>query len=433
MAFLDRAGFPVSALDIAVERWEKLDQRLVGRARLVAISVPMHTALRLGTRVAERVRDLNPSCHICFYGLYATLNAQYLLANGADSILGGEYEQALVTLAEGLAENETDLPTHERPILERLPFPVPLRRGLPPLEKYAHLERDGHLGLVGYVEASRGCLHHCLHCPIPPVYEGRFFVVPKEVVLEDIRRLVDDGATHITFGDPDFLNGPGHSLAIPRALHEEFPELTFDFTAKVEHVLKHRDLLPHLRKLGCIFVVSALESLSDLVLKELAKGHTRDDAIEAVRLLRRAGITPRPTWVSFTPWTARRDYLDVLDWVEEESLADHVDPVQFTVRLLVPPGSSLLKRPGIRPFLGPLVPESFTYSWRHPDPAMEALQARVSKLVEQAATTDEDPIQTFARIRDLAWSQLGMEPPPALGRPLEGDKRAPRLTEAWFC
>jgi len=38
------------------------------------------------------------------------------------------------------------------------------------------------------------------------------------------------GATHITFGDPDFLNGPGHALKVVRAAHAEFPRLTFDFT-----------------------------------------------------------------------------------------------------------------------------------------------------------------------------------------------------------
>ncbi len=433
MAFLARAGFPVTAVDVSVDSLEK-HADLVRGARLVAISVPMHTALRLGSRVARRIRELNPSCHLCFYGLYATLNRGYLLQNGADSVLGGESEQSLVRLAEGLAQGGDTLPTVSEPVLERLRFPVPLRRGLPPLEKYAHLERDGNHGPVGYVEASRGCLRHCLHCPIPPVYQGRFFVVPQDVVLDDIRQLVDSGATHITFGDPDFLNGPGHSLAVARTLHQEFPELTFDVTAKVEHILKHRALLPELRRQGCIFVVSAIESLSDHVLNQLDKGHTRQDAIEAVSALRLAGIAPRPTWVSFTPWTTLRDYLDVLEWVDEEGIIGHVDPVQFAVRLLVPPGSLLLERAAIQPFLEPLVPERFTHPWKHPDPRMDLLHDRVSELVEASVSNDEDPFETFSRIRELAWSKLetGKPPPERRGRSERGT-HPPRLTEAWFC
>ena len=124
---------------------------------------------------------------------------------------------------------------------------------------------------MGYLEASRGCNHLCRHCPIPPVYGGRFFVVPQDVVLADARRRVDAGAAHLTLGDPDFLNGPRHAVAVARALHAAFPDVSFDFTAKVEHLLKHRALLPELRALGCAFVVSAAESLSDTVLAHLER------------------------------------------------------------------------------------------------------------------------------------------------------------------
>ena len=149
--------------------------------------------------------------------------------------------------------------TATRPHLAKLPFPVPSRAQLPSLERYARLERDGRRELVGYVEASRGCKHHCRHCPIPPVYGGRFFIVPREVCLADIRQSVTAGARHISFGDPDFLNGPGHALALARSLHAEFPEVTFDFTAKVEHLLRQRARLLELAALGCVFIVSAVE------------------------------------------------------------------------------------------------------------------------------------------------------------------------------
>src|SRR5262249_18299777 len=155
------------------------------RARLVAISVPMHTALRLGVSVAARVRSLNPACHVVFYGLYASLNADWLLAHGADSVIGGEAEPLLVELCRALETGAQPAGPRRRraggpapPHLARLAFPVPSRSALPSLKKYAHLERDGHQELAGYVEASRGCKHRCRHCPIPPVYDGRFFVVP---------------------------------------------------------------------------------------------------------------------------------------------------------------------------------------------------------------------------------------------------------------
>ena len=436
--FLDRAGYPCDVMDTAVEAF---DVDRVRRAQFVGISVPMHTALRLGCRVSERIRRINPTCHICLYGLYAILNAGYLLGRVADSVIGGEFEEALVALVRNLdtggsgeVEGVGTRNGSDRPTLRRLSFAVPSRRGLPPLERYAQIERDSERGLVGYVEASRGCLHHCLHCPIPPIYEGRFFVVPKEVVLEDVRQLVEAGASHITFGDPDFLNGPGHSLAVVRSMHAEFPQLTFDFTAKVEHILDRSGLFPQLGKLGCAFMVSAVESLSDKILAHLEKGHTRADVWEALRIVRGAKIAFRPTWVAFTPWTTLADYVDMLEFVETEGLIDHVDPVQYSIRLLVPPGSKLLERTAIRPFLGSLDQASFFYRWTHPDPRMDRLHKEVCATVEEAARAGEDAWITFHRVRALAYATRAVRVTAGvLPEPPKERRRPPRLTESWFC
>lgn len=431
-AFLERAGggYAPDTLDLAVE---PLDESKVRRARLIAIAVPMHTALRVGVRAADRMRELNPGCIIVFAGLYAVLNHDHLLAGCADVVLGGELEGALVALVErieaGMAPDRGS-GAH----LDRLAFPVPSRGSLPALTRYVSLSRGGAFTPAGYVEASRGCLHHCLHCPIPPVYGGRFFVVPREVVLADIRQLVAAGAGHVTFGDPDFLNGPGHALKIVRALHAEFPYVSYDFTAKIEHIVRQRQLFPEFAATGCAFVVSAVESLSDVVLANLEKGHTRSDVTTALDTVRGAGIALRPSFVPFTPWATVDDYLDLLNFIAAERLIDHIDPVQLSIRLLVPPGSLLLERASIRPFLGDLDAAGFTYRWTHPDPRMDELQRQVTALVADAARSGEDSARTLGRIWSLATERAGRtgrgtpfrEPPPE--RPVP-----PRLTEPWFC
>lgn len=436
-AFLERLGYRPAVLDIAVEPF---DAERARRARVVVIAVPMHTALRLGVAVAARVREVNPSCHVCFHGLYAVLNADHLLAHGADSVTGGEAEGALAALVRALETGDpgpvpgvTRAGQPVRPLLARLDYPVPSRGALPPLRRYAHLERDGRREAAGYVEASRGCKHRCRHCPIPPVYDGRFVVVPVEVVLADVRQLAAAGATHVSFGDPDFLNGPRHALAVARAVHAEFPGLTFDVTAKIEHLLRHRRLLPELRALGCVFVVSAVESLSDTVLAHLDKGHDRADVLEALRVVREAGLALRPTWVPFTPWTTLDDYREILDLVEDERLVDHVDPVQYSIRLLVPPGSLLAGHPAMRPHLGPLAEDEFSYRWTHPDPRMDALQARVAARVAAGVERQEDAALTFQAVRSLPDEAAGLPARPAAGPPPGDRPRPPRLTEPWFC
>lgn len=452
LATLRRAGYVPVVVDTSVE---ELSDETIADARLVAISVPMHTALRLGTHIAERVRTIHPTAHICFYGLYASLNADYLLRAHADSIIGGEYEEALlaqVRALEVLPQNDfqdthgsaIEVPgvrTRERlgkPVLARLPFAAPMRDALPGPQRYARLVRGDEMRLAGYVEASRGCLHTCRHCPITPVYGGRFFVVPREVVLADIRAQVQAGVQHITFGDPDFLNGPRHSLEIVRALHAEFPSVTFDATIKIEHILERRALFHELGALGCAFVVSAVESLSEQVLRHLAKGHTRADVVEALRIVSDARIPLRPTFVAFTPWTTATDYLELLDFVEEHDLIEHVDPVQYTIRLLVPPGSALLDEEDAASWVGPLDEANFSYRWSHPDPRMDQLHHEVSALVERATSAQHDHATTFSAVRALTRDLLGQPALARVGAPSRGgvrvaNKPVPHLSEPWFC
>jgi radical SAM superfamily enzyme YgiQ (UPF0313 family) len=424
-AFLERAGYRPRCVDLSID---PLTDEAIDRAELAVIAVPMHTALRLGARLAERIRARNPRCVLCFTGLYAAMNATYLRTLGATHVLAGESEQALLeVLDHGTAEPA------ERTVLEKLNFPRPSRAALPALDRYAHLEdATGRHRVVGYVEATRGCLDTCRHCPVPVVYGGRFFVVPRQVVLDDIAQLVEAGAEHITFGDPDFLNGPGHAFAITHELHQRWPDLSFDITAQITHLLRHRDRLGELVEQGCAFVVSAVESLSDDVLGRLRKRHRRADFEQALAACRAAALVMRPTFVAFTPWTTLEDTRALVELIQREGLEAAVDPIQLTIRLLVPPGSLLtgeLRRDGL---LGELDPGALTHTWDHPDPRLDRLQHQLTETVERAVESGEPDQATHAMLRRLVWAATGDEPPASalVPRPRQ---RVPRLSEPWFC
>jgi len=414
-AALRAAGHDVRCLDLSVERWRPDD---VAWAERVAFSVPMHTAMRLALRAAQAVKRARPELPVCFYGLYAPVSRDLTLGRLADRVIAGEYERALVAWAGGAqAGLELDLARHR--------FELPARDLLPPLERYAHLALGGEERPVGYVEASHGCVHMCRHCPIPSVYEGRIRIVGRDTVLNDIEQLVAAGARHITFGDPDFLNGRKHSLEIVRAMHERFPELTFDCTVKVEHVLEFPQVWPELARSGCLFVVTAMECVNDAILERLDKGHSARDAADAIALLREHGIEPRPSFMPFTPWTTLDDVVELLDFVAEHDLVGNVDPVQYTIRLLLPEGSLLLDHPDVQPYLGAYDAERLSWTWSAADPAIDELQAGLAALVEGTAAAGEDPARTYQRIRAAVGADAQIEAGSVEGRP--------RLTEPWFC
>jgi radical SAM superfamily enzyme YgiQ (UPF0313 family) len=424
-AWLRAAGADGRCLDLAVEA---LDEGAVRWAEYVAFHVPMHTATRLTLRQLPRVRALNPAARIAAYGLYAPLNAEHLRAHGVDDVLGGEFEALLLDRVASAAAG-APATSNAATSLDKLPFVTPDRAGLPPLDRYASLVMpDGEVRVVGATEASRGCKHRCRHCPIVPVYNGRFRVVPRDVVLADVRRQVEAGARHVTFGDPDFWNAIGHAMPLVRALHAEFPELSYDVTIKVEHLKRHAEHLPELRDTGCALVTTAVESVDDTILATLEKGHTRADFEWVVTACRSAGLALQPTFVPFTPWTTPAGYRELLAAVRDLGLVEHVPPIQLAIRLLVPAGSRLLEREDVRGWVRPFDPAALVHPWAHPDPEVDALHARVHARVHEAAAAGTRRAATFARVWREAW---GAE---TVGE-AEHFRRAPvpYLTEPWYC
>jgi radical SAM superfamily enzyme YgiQ (UPF0313 family) len=399
-AWLRRDGHQVECLDLAVEKFR---EAAVRDAELAAFFLPMHTATRLALPVIDRVRSINPGAKLAAYGLYAPLSRDLLRAQGVATIIGGEFEAELAKLARGESAREESF--------DRLPFLTPDRSGL--AGNYAKLRVNGAAVPVAYTEATRGCKHLCRHCPVVPVYQGKFRVVPAEVVLADIRQQVARGARHVTFGDPDFLNGPTHAMRIVDALHREFPDVTYDATIKVEHLLNHRDLLPRLRDTGCLFVISAVESLDDAVLAKLDKGHTRQDFLEAAALMRETGLTLQPTFIAFTPWTTLESYRDLLRTLVQLDLAENVAPVQLALRLLVTEGSRLREYSELRD----------GSAWKHSDPRMDALASRVFRIA--AAAQGKPRTEVFAEIAQAAGMHEDLN--------LVARAVVPYLDEPWYC
>jgi radical SAM superfamily enzyme YgiQ (UPF0313 family) len=424
-AWLRAEGHEVTMADLSCSR---PPQAAFEQAGLIAFYLPMHTATRLFLKLVERVRAVNPRAYLCAYGLYAPLNEAILRRVGVHAVLGGEFEAGLAALARALAAGRA-VESAGLPLisLEKLRFLPPDRSGLPPLGAYAHLVMGGATRRVGYTEASRGCKHLCRHCPVVPVYGGQFRIVQREVVLEDIRRQVAAGAEHITFGDPDFFNGPGHAMALVEALAREWPRLTYDVTIKIEHLLLHRELLPRLARTGCLFVISAVESLDDAVLEKLAKGHTRADFVEALGLMRAAGLPMAPTFIPFTPWTTRESYGRFLRDLAELHVVEQVAPIQLAIRLLIPEGSLLMELPEVRARVEPFDPRALAYPWRNWDPELDPLAAAIQETIKREERRQAGRGEIFRRIWDLA--QAGDFPQ----TPLPARATIPYLTEPWYC
>jgi radical SAM superfamily enzyme YgiQ (UPF0313 family) len=436
-AWLRKRGHEVVCLDLSRQ---SLEEGVVRAAGLIAIYLPMHTATRLAAKLIPDLRALNPRAHLACYGLYAPMNAEYLRTLGVTTVLGGEFEQGIADLGERLqnrllSDDGSRFSSQLEPLisLERLAFEVPDRSGMPAIGKYAHVVLPGGgFRLVGSTEASRGCKHLCRHCPIVPVYKGVFRIVSHDVVMQDIRQQVAAGAQHISFGDPDFFNGIRHAMELGERFHDEFPNVTYDVTIKIEHLRKYEGHLAKLKDTGCLFVTSAVEYLDDVVLRALDKGHTREDFLHIVHAFRALGMTLHPTFVPFTQWTTMDSYLDLLHVIHAESLIENVAPIQLGIRLLIPEGSRLLELDEVRQNVGSFDPQSFFYPWKHVDSRVDELSEAVQAIAAEGDRRKESRSMVFERIWNAAHSAAGLDAP--IIHPSQAPAAAiPFLSEPWYC
>ncbi len=467
-AWLKREGANVMCQDAAVQH---LDKAPLAEADLIGYYVPMHTATRIAAQFIPTLKAHNPRAHVVCFGLYAPMNEPYLRRLGVDTILGGEFEVGLAALyrrlsvtphlpvgagvashpersaveskdGKAISQAAKEIASREalamtsgqlEPVisLARQEFILPDRHTLPHLSKYAYLIRtDGECPKVGgYTEASRGCKHHCRHCPVVPVYGGQFRLVQSEIVIEDIEQQVKSGAGHITFGDPDFFNGPGHVIPIVEKIHQLWPHLTYDVTIKIEHLLKQQRWLPLLRDTGCLFVTSAVESIDDRVLEIFDKCHTRQDFFRVAALFKEVGLVLQPTFVTFNPWTTLSGYLDLMQTIAQLDLVENVAPIQWGVRLLIPAGSKLLERDEIQAVAGEFDEAALAYRWAHPDPRVDQLCEDILAIVKDGQEKEQLRSEIFARVWQAACEAAGEQRElPAYSR-----QPMPRLSENWFC
>ena len=367
----------------------------------VGISVPLFDSLMSGISAARKIRAVNKKAHICFFGQYAMLNMKRLVPDEADSCIYGEWEEQLPALINFLGDsgiNGSDpLPDNLKSVYicgRSAPakgyFPVRrkniriLRDNLPPLHKYPQQQIDKLVGrktVSGATEIVRGCHHKCLYCSVYAAYDGRSIPFKSDHVFEDVKNLVNFGMNHLTFLDADFFSLGKYGGSILKNLNKLYPDLTFDFTTRVDHILENAEFFKELANCNLSFVTTALEFPGEQVLNAVGKNISIDQIETAIRLLRSLNIEINPTFIMFNPWMKMSDVIHFKKFVDRNNLEKTIDPIQYETRLHLYKSSPLLKSPALKGI--ELEEKEFHYEWKHPDPAVDELYKKSVKPVKE--------------------------------------------------
>ncbi len=378
---------------------------------VLGIYAPMHTATILSI---EYIKDKKLPNKVFTFGLYGSVLEDF----NSSIIHIKDIESDELTSFLGLYENQKF----------SLKNNIPNREIFPDISNYAHLVDGSNNLIAGSVETTYGCKHSCTHCPIPISFNGSFKTYSFEKIVNDVQNQVNQGAKHISFNDPDFFNGPMHALKILEALNKKFPGITYDSTIKVEHIIKYKKYFKELASLNMVFVISAFETTNDKVLSILEKNHTRSDLNNSIEISQEFSIDIRPTWMPFSPWTELKDLSNIVELIEGYQLRETVDPIQLTIKLLIPKHSLIIQRPEIKKYLGNYEKESLSYQWKYENIDAEKLQFRLFDFILNNSELNEH--KQYLGMVNIIEEFTGRK---LLTNFKYDFKNVPKLSETWFC
>lgn len=404
---LDNGSNQIDIIDYSIEEKDlTLDNYDV-----LGIYASMHTASVLAE---QYLRDRKLPNKLFVFGLYANVFSE--MFSDFQSIHSFDSDELESLLQVQLNPNYSYKHT------------VPDRTILPSITDYSHIVDGSNNLIAGSVETTYGCKHECTHCPVPIEFKGMFKTFGTEKIITDVTNQVEEGAKHISFNDPDFFNGPKHALKILQLLNEKHPSITYDSTIKVEHILKYPDYFQELKNLNMLFVISAFETTNDHVLNILQKNHSSNDLNKAVELSLENNIDIRPTWMPFSPWTEQNDLISIIKLIENYKLRETVDPIQLTIKLLVPKNSLILKRPEMKEYLLDYDPASFSYAWKYKFPNIDNIQNELFTYVLQHESENE--YTQYLGLVDILESHTNET---LLNSEKYSQRIVPKLSETWFC
>lgn len=342
---------------------------------LVLLSVQQFEGLERGRDLARRL-SAEPGKLVAF-GQYAQLNCRAFLES-ADAVAMDEPERVAAELVEAAAGIRklssvpglvTPAGVIPRPPRRRIGVPLPARDLFPSLVHYeAH---HSPFGLMGNIEATRGCHHRCTYCSVYGAYDGGVAAYESETVVADGLQLAEEGVRHFCFIDAEFFNSRRIGIGVVEKLADQIGPITFELTTRVDHILDYTAELEKLVSLGLRRVTSALEFPSDRILrifdKHIDVAHMKAAIAEAARI----GFELYPTFIPFTPWVEYDELLGFEDFLVETGLARVTDPTALQTRLLLFKGSPLLSSPWMEDIA--TTDRGFWVEWTHPDPRVEEL------------------------------------------------------------
>jgi len=320
---LEQADIPVEILDANAMGigWDGLGPA-IARTNPDLIGITVYTPWVPDVARAVRVaRQAAPEAVIALGGPHVTFTAEETLTTmpEVDVVARGEGDQIIVELAQASEEGDRlegvpgisfrrdgqVVETPAAPPLDPRELPMPAFH-LMPMERYYFASLGGPFATV---LASRGCPFQCTFCSEWPFWGGGWRPHDPQQVVEQIDIVVNRyGRKNVWFGDDCFNVNGEHMAAICEGILQRGIDVNWYYQGRADLVVKHRDLLPLMRRAGNRMVQIGIEASNDEQRDELNKQLRTETAEEAVRLLRQHDVVCQAMMIVGLPGDTPRTF-----------------------------------------------------------------------------------------------------------------------------
>ncbi len=173
----------------------------------------------------------------------------------------------------------------DRPFIPSLDdLPMPLHHLLPLDRQRMPMIR----GPFTFIVTSRGCPAGCKYCIKHVSYQTSVRVRSPQLILEELQRLSELGIHTVHMYADLFTVNRAQVMALCRLIIDSGLKVQWMCNSRVDYV--DEEMLQLMGKAGCWYISWGIESANEQILKRAHKGYRKEQAIQALKWAKAAGI-----------------------------------------------------------------------------------------------------------------------------------------------
>lgn len=336
---------------------------------IIGISVPYGSYSYL-KEIFPKIKNLlkNNDHIVVFGGAIPTYIPEIILReiDGSALVVQGEGEDAIIKIVENWIDNKSwdDIPNisyiSDGSFKSNNKILVDISRLPPPFRKHLcnSIKDKGQI----FVETSRGCSwSKCSFCPRGLLdnrglsNEYRYFSLNR--IYYDLIQLKNIGIKDVTFSDEDFLGGYSDKSEklinfLTKIIDENDLDLQFDVSMNIRslfslswdghQVARRKKEMIQLKNIGLRKVFLGLESGSISQLIRYNKGHSPDEALKAIQILKDIGVSIELGFIMFDPLCNLKEVEENINFLKNNGLAKYVSSLGSASELRIHMASKYL-------------------------------------------------------------------------------------------